>query len=75
MALSFPVFIIQDAMKFVDLVHAIKPNPVTDVPQACLQLSEDSEPQGVLNARDGADFPQNFAAAAAAAQQRFCDRV
>ncbi len=34
LALSFPVFIIQDAMKFVDLVHAIKPNPVTDVPQA-----------------------------------------
>lgn len=34
LALSFGVFIIKDAMKFVDIVHAIKPNPVTDVPQA-----------------------------------------
>lgn len=34
LALSFPVFIIKDAMKFADLAHAIKPNPVTDVPQA-----------------------------------------
>lgn len=34
LALSFAVFVINDAMKFVDIVHAIKPNPVTDVPQA-----------------------------------------
>ncbi len=34
LALSFGVFIIKDAMKFADLTHAIKPNPVTDVPQA-----------------------------------------
>ena len=34
LALSFAVFIIKDAMKFADLTHAIKPNPVTDVPQA-----------------------------------------
>lgn len=50
-----------------------KPIGLASTAQACLQLSEDSEPQGVLNARDGADFPQNFAAAAA--QQRFWDRV
>jgi len=34
LALSFGVFIIKDAMKFADLTHAIKPNPITDVPQA-----------------------------------------
>src|SRR5690625_5891285 len=34
LALSFGVFIIKDAMKFSDLTHAIKPNPVTAVPQA-----------------------------------------
>jgi catalase len=34
LALSFGVFIIKDAMKFADLVHAIKPNPKTAVPQA-----------------------------------------
>ena len=34
LALSFGVFIIKDAMKFADLTHAIKPNPVTAVPQA-----------------------------------------
>ena len=34
LALSFAVFVIKDAMKFVDFVHSIKPDPVTDVPQA-----------------------------------------
>ena len=34
LALSFPVFAMSDAMKFADFVHAIKPNPITDVPQA-----------------------------------------
>lgn len=34
LSLQFPVFIVSDAMKFVDVVHAAKPNPATDVPQA-----------------------------------------
>lgn len=34
LALSFAVFSIMDAMKFADFVHAVKPNPQTDVPQA-----------------------------------------
>ncbi|WP_445323995.1 catalase [Pseudogracilibacillus sp. ICA-222130] len=34
LALSFAVFSILDAMKFADFVHAVKPNPQTDVPQA-----------------------------------------
>lgn len=34
LALSFPVFSMQDAMKFADFVHAVKPNQKTDVPQA-----------------------------------------
>ena len=34
LALQFPVFILNDAMKFMDVTHAIKPNPKTDIPQA-----------------------------------------
>lgn len=34
LALSFAVFAVADAMKFADFVHAVKPNPNTDVPQA-----------------------------------------
>ncbi len=34
LSLQFPIFILADAMKFMDMVHAVKPNPVTDVPQA-----------------------------------------
>lgn len=34
LSLQFPVFIISDAMKFMDLTHAAKQNPVTDIPQA-----------------------------------------
>ncbi|MFB9057507.1 catalase [Mariniflexile ostreae] len=31
---NMPVFFIQDAMKFPDLVHAVKPEPNKDIPQA-----------------------------------------
>src|SRR5690625_4262507 len=34
LSLQFPVFILADAMKFMDVTHAVKPNPITDVPQA-----------------------------------------
>ncbi|NLJ78442.1 MAG: catalase [Tissierellia bacterium] len=34
LALQFPIFILADAMKFMDVVHSIKPDPITDVPQA-----------------------------------------
>lgn len=29
-----PIFFIQDAIKFVDLVHAVKPEPHNEIPQA-----------------------------------------
>lgn len=34
LSLQFPVFILADAIKFMDVTHAVKPNPNTDVPQA-----------------------------------------
>ena len=34
LALQFPVFILHDAMKFMDVTHSIKPNPITEIPQA-----------------------------------------
>lgn len=34
LALQFPVFILNDAMKFMDVTHSIKPDPITDIPQA-----------------------------------------
>ena len=34
LSLQFPVFIVADAMKFLDVVHAAKPNPVFEIPQA-----------------------------------------
>ncbi len=34
LSLQFPVFVISDPMKFMDVTHAAKPNPKTDVPQA-----------------------------------------
>ncbi|GAA0302082.1 catalase [Gracilibacillus halotolerans] len=34
LSLQFPVFIVSDAMKFADVVHAAKPNPASDIPQA-----------------------------------------
>ncbi|WP_240376021.1 catalase [Bacillus piscicola] len=34
LSLQFPVFILADAMKFMDVTHAVKPSAITDVPQA-----------------------------------------
>ncbi len=34
LSLQFPVFILADAMKFMDVTHAVKPNPISDIPQA-----------------------------------------
>lgn len=34
LSLQFQVFIVADAMKFVDVVHALKPEPHSDIPQA-----------------------------------------
>ncbi len=34
LSIQFPAFILADAMKFMDVTHAAKPNPRTDVPQA-----------------------------------------
>ena len=31
---NFPVFFIQDGIKFPDLVHAVKPEPHNEIPQA-----------------------------------------
>lgn len=31
---NFPIFFIQDAMKFPDLIHAVKPEPHNEIPQA-----------------------------------------
>lgn len=34
LSLQFPVFILADAIKFMDVTHAVKPSQITDVPQA-----------------------------------------
>ncbi|MFD1706414.1 catalase [Siminovitchia sediminis] len=34
LSLQFPVFIVADGMKFMDVVHAAKPNPRDEIPQA-----------------------------------------
>lgn len=34
LALNFGVFILSNAMKFVDFTHAVKQSPITDIPQA-----------------------------------------
>ena len=34
LSLQFPIFILADPMKFMDITHAVKPNQTTDVPQA-----------------------------------------
>ncbi|MFA1822661.1 catalase [Virgibacillus oceani] len=34
LSLQFPIFILADAMKFMDVTHAAKQNPITDIPQA-----------------------------------------
>ena len=31
---NMPVFFIQDAIKFPDLIHAVKPEPNNEIPQA-----------------------------------------
>lgn len=31
---NMPVFFIQDAILFPDLIHAVKPNPSNEIPQA-----------------------------------------
>jgi len=54
LALSFGVFVLQDAMKFVDFVHAVKPNPVTEVPQAT--AAHDHVWDYVVNNQESAHF-------------------
>lgn len=34
LSLQFPVFVLSDPMKFMEVTHAAKPNPKTDLPQA-----------------------------------------
>lgn len=34
LSLQFPVFVVADGMKFMDVVHAAKPNPRDEIPQA-----------------------------------------
>lgn len=36
---NIPVFFIQDAIKFPDLVHAVKPQPDSEIPQAATGMS------------------------------------
>lgn len=31
---NIPIFFIQDSIQFPDLVHAVKPDPVREIPQA-----------------------------------------
>src|SRR5699024_4377707 len=40
LSLQFPCFILADAIKFMDVVHAAKPNPITDIPQATVAHNE-----------------------------------
>lgn len=54
LALSFAVFSIMDAMKFADFVHAVKPNPNTDVPQAT--VAHDNAWDYVANNQEIAHF-------------------
>lgn len=54
LALSFAVFSIMDAMKFADFVHAVKPNPRTDVPQAT--VAHDNAWDYVANNQEIAHF-------------------
>src|SRR5699024_1139634 len=54
LALSFAVFAVQDAMKFADLVHAVKPNPRTDVPQAT--VAHDNSWDYIANNQEIAHF-------------------
>lgn len=54
LALSFGVFILDDAMKFADFTHAVKQNPVTDVPQAT--AAHDNIWDYVANNQESAHF-------------------
>ncbi|CAM3180098.1 catalase [Filibacter tadaridae] len=54
LALSFAVFSVMDAMKFADFVHAVKPNPRTDVPQAT--VAHDNAWDYVANNQEIAHF-------------------
>ncbi|NLK08944.1 MAG: catalase [Firmicutes bacterium] len=54
LALSFGAFILADAMKFVDFTHAVKPNPVTDVPQAT--AAHDNIWDYITNNQESANF-------------------
>lgn len=54
LALSFAVFAVMDAMKFADFVHAVKPNPRTDVPQAT--VAHDNAWDYVANNQEIAHF-------------------
>jgi catalase len=37
---NIPVFFIQDAIKFPDLIHAVKPKPDSEIPQGMLRMHE-----------------------------------
>lgn len=54
LGLSFAVFSMMDAMKFADFVHAVKPNPQTDVPQAT--VAHDSAWDYIANNQEIAHF-------------------
>ena len=54
LALSFPAFVLQDAMKFADFVHAVKQNPTTDVPQAT--IAHDNAWDYIANNQESAHF-------------------
>ena len=54
LALQFPVFVLTDAMKFADFVHAAKQNPVTDVPQAT--IAHDNAWDYIANNQETAHF-------------------
>lgn len=52
LSLQFPVFILSDAMKFMDVSHAAKPNPKTHMPQA--SVAHDNFWDYVVNNRESA---------------------
>ncbi|HZW67774.1 MAG TPA: catalase [Pseudogracilibacillus sp.] len=54
LALSFSIFAMLDAMKFADFVHAVKPQPKTDVPQAT--IAHDNAWDYIANNQEVAHF-------------------
>ena len=58
LGLQFPIFVLNDAMKFMDVVHAAKPNQTTDVPQASLLTSLLGLSLVILNQLYGSCFCQ-----------------